>query len=226
MQSKKLAGNKISASTQKYLDIAAVHDDVVVMKDATLRMVLMVSSINFALKSEDEQNALISAYAGFLNALDYPIQIVVQSRPLNIDDYLNRLNQAEGQQNNELLKTQIDDYRSFIAELVKMGQLMSKKFFVVVSFNPLSNKRKGFFARLQELFTPAFTVRMQREKFLDRKKELMLRIDQVVGQLQSMGINSVLLDTQSLIELYYNWYNPDAAAIQKLTDVNNLQVEE
>lgn len=226
MQSKKLAGNKISASTQKYLDIAAVHDDVVVMKDATLRMVLMVSSINFALKSEDEQNALISAYAGFLNALDYPIQIVVQSRPLNIDDYLSRLNEAEGKQNNELLKTQINDYRGFIAELVKMGQLMSKKFFVVVSFNPLSNKRKGFFARLQELFTPAFTVRMQREKFLDRKKELMLRIDQVVGQLQSMGINSVLLDTQSLIELYYNWYNPDAAAIQKLTDVNNLQVEE
>ena len=93
MQSKKLAGSKPGASTQKYLDIAEIRDDVVVMKDGTLRAVLLASSINFALKSEEEQEALISAYAGFLNTLEFPLQVVIQSRKLNIDNYIERLKQ-------------------------------------------------------------------------------------------------------------------------------------
>src|SRR3989339_282798 len=121
MQSKKLAGKKPSTSTQSFLDIASIHDDVVIMKDGTLRVVLLVSSINFSLKSEDEQNALISAYASFLNSIDFPIQIVIQSRPLNIDGYLMRLGQMEKDQKNELLKMQIADYRNFVREMVDLG---------------------------------------------------------------------------------------------------------
>ncbi len=226
MMSKKLAGKKPSASTQSFLDIASIHDDVVVMKDGTLRSVLLVSSINFSLKSEDEQNALISAYASFLNSLDFPIQIVIQSRPLNIDNYLLRLEQTEKDQKNELLKMQITDYRNFVREMVDLGQIMSKRFFVTVPYNPLSNKRKSFFSRLQEIIVPALSVRLQREKFLQRKKDLMMRVDNVMGQLQSMGLNAVMLDTQSLIELYYNSYNPDIADTEKLVEVGKLQVEE
>lgn len=226
MQSKKLAGNKPSVSTQKFLDIASIHDDVVVMKDGTLRAVLMVSSINFALKSEDEQNALIGSYASFLNTLDFPIQVVIQSRPLNVDNYLMRLVDAEKTQENELLRLQIADYRNFISELVQLGQIMSKKFFVIIPFNPLSDKRKSFWSRLSETITPALSVRLQRAKFLERKKNLNMRTDQVVGHLGSMGLNVVALDTQSLIELYYNSYNPDVAAIEKLVDVGKIQIED
>lgn len=226
MQSKKLAGNKPSVSTQKFLDIAAIHDDVVVMKDGTLRAVLMVSSINFALKSEDEQNALIGSYASFLNTLDFPIQVVIQSRPLNVDNYLMRLVEAEKIQENELLRLQISDYRNFISELVQLGQIMSKKFFVIIPFNPLSDKRKSFWSRLSETITPALSVKLQRTKFLERKKNLTMRTDQVVGHLGSMGLNVVDLDTQSLIELYYNSYNPDVAAIEKLVDVGKIQIED
>lgn len=225
MQSKKLAGSKPSASTQRYLDIAAIRDDVVIMKDGTLRAALLVSSINFALKSEEEQEALVSAYVGFLNTLEFPLQIVIKSRRLNIDNYLSRLQQSEKEQTNELLKMQIADYRTFVSELVEMGQIMSKRFYVVVPYNPLSNKRKGFFSRLQEIFTPALTVRLKQEKFLARKKDLMMRVDQIIGQLQSMGLASVMLDTQSLIELYYNCYNPDLAETEKMVETDKLQVE-
>ncbi len=212
-------------STQQFLEIAEIKEDVVIMKDGTLRAVLLCSSVNFALKSEEEQEAIISAYVGFLNALEYPLQIVVQSRRLNVEEYLNRLADAQRAQTNELLKTQIGDYRQFVSELISLGQIMNKRFYVVVPYDPLTNKRKGFFARLQESISPALSVRLRDERFRDRRKDLLLRVDNIVANLGSMSVSAALLDTQSLIELYYTAYNPDVAETEKLTDVGKLRVE-
>src|SRR3990167_7054388 len=110
MQSKKLAGAKKGVPVQQYLDIAEIRDDVVLLKDKSMRAVLAVSSINFALKGEDEQNALIGGYAQFLNSLEFPLQIVIQSRKLNVDDYIERLKVAAKEQTNELLQMQIREY--------------------------------------------------------------------------------------------------------------------
>jgi len=225
MKSNKLAGKKIRASTQQYLDIAEIREDTVLMKDGTLRAVLLVGSINFALKSEEEQEALVSAYVGFVNTLEWPIQIQMQSRKLNIDNYLEQLRQSEKTLTNELLKAQIADYISFISELVQIGQIMTKKFFVVVSYNPLASKRKGFFTSLGEIFTPASLLRLKKERFLERKKELMSRVDQVSGQLGSMGLPVAQLTTQHLIELYYISYNPEVTETQKVAEIGQLQLE-
>ncbi|MBI4457886.1 hypothetical protein HY633_02900 [Candidatus Uhrbacteria bacterium] len=226
MQSKKLAGPKPGPATQRYLDISEVKDDVVVMKDGTLRAVLLVSSINFALKSEDEQNAIIQQYMSFLNALEFPLQVVIQSRRLNIDKYLDRLKENEKTQTNELLRLQISDYRTFIMELVSLGQIMQKSFFVVVPYNPLSDQRKGFFQRLSESFTPALLVKLAEERFRQRRDDLMKRVDAISGNLQSMGLKAHLLDTQGLIELYYRVYNPEIFDVQKMADVDKLRVTE
>lgn len=225
MQSAKLAGATPKNTTQQFLDIAEIKEDVVVMKDGTLRAVLLCSSVNFALKSEEEQEAIISAYVGFLNALEYPLQIVVQSRRLNVEEYLNRLSEAQRTQTNDLLKAQIADYRQFVAELISLGQIMSKRFFVVVPYDPLTNKRKGFFARMQETVTPALTLRLREEQFRQRRKDLLLRVDNVASNLGSMSVSAALLDTQSLIELYYTAYNPDVADTEKLTDVGTLRID-
>ncbi len=226
MQSPKLAGNKPGASTQQYLDITEIRDDCVVLKDGTLRSVILVSSINFALKSEDEQNAIIFGYMSFLNAFDFPLQIVVQSRRLDIDAYLERLKQAEKEQTNELLKVQIAGYRQFVAELVQIGEIMNKRFFVVVPYNPATDKRKGFFRRLGELFSPAVLIRLREETFKQYRKELFLRVEHVMGLLNSLGLSTVPLDTQGLIELYYNVYNPEISRYEKLTDIAKTRVEE
>ncbi len=223
---KPLVKAKPGPSTQKYLDIAEVREDVVVMRDGTLRAVLLVGSVNLALKSEEEQQATIAAYVGFLNAIDYPLQIVVQSRKLNIDEYLRRLAESEKAQTSDLLRLQIADYRKFVSELVELGDIMSKRFLMVVPYDPVSNKQKGFFARLRELFTPALVVRLKGEKFLERKNELVQRASRVQSGLKSMGLETVMLDTQSLVELYYNVYNPDLAEVQKLVDVGKIQIEE
>ncbi|MFH0928425.1 MAG: hypothetical protein V1821_03050 [bacterium] len=223
MQSSRTA--KPGPKTSQYLDIAEIRDDTVVMKDGTLRAVLLTSSINFALKSEEEQAAIIQAYMSFLNTMEYPIQIVIQSRRMNIDNYLDRLQATKDTQTNELLKAQISDYVSFIKELVQYGDIMSKKFYVVVSYNPLSDKRKGFFERVREVFTPASSIRLQDKVFIERKGILMSRVGHVQTGLGSMSVQGVVLDTQSLIELYYNAYNPETSETQKLGALELIQAE-
>ncbi len=218
----KLAQRKISTTTQKYLDIAEIRDGAVLMKDGTLRAIILVSSLNFALKSEDEQGAIVAAYISFLNNLEYPLQIVIQSRELNIDNYLETLEKKKKEQTNELLRVQTADYLSFVKELISLSKIMSKRFYVAVDYNPLSNKSKGFFSRLSEVFKPAVLIKVKEEKFQRRHKELVARAEKIMGGLGSMGLNCVLLDTQSIIELLYNTYNPETSANEKLVEVNKL----
>lgn len=221
-----MAINKVSApSTQRYLQMAEIKDDAVVLKDGSLLAVLLVSSVNFYLKSEEEQNALVAGYVQFLNSIDFPLQIVIQSRKLNIEGYLVGLKEAERKQKNELLKMQTADYREFISELVEMADIMSKKFFIVVPYAPSKSGRKGFFNRLTEVIYPASRVVLKGEKFSKYKEELGRRVDVAYSGLSSLGLNIVRLDTQSLIELYYNFYNPGVSEKERLTDVTKLNIE-
>ena len=120
---------------------------------------------------------------------------------------------------------QTADYRSFIEEFVGIGQIMTKKFYVVVPYDPLSNKKKTFFARLKEVMKPALTVRLKEKRFQQRKEDLNLRVRQTVGGLEWMGLQVVELDTQSLIELYYGTYNPDISYAESLAAIDKLQIE-
>lgn len=225
MQSQKLAGSKPGAPAQKFLDVSEIREGVVILRDGTMRAVLLTSSINFALKSEEEQEALVSAYVSFLNTLDYPLQIVVQSRKLNIDSYLERLKEEEKRQQNELLRLQIVDYRNFIGELVEMGGIMSKRFFVIVPWYPWGGKTKSFFAKFADVFKPLVGLKLKEEEFKKQRAALMQRTELVIGGLQSMGLAIAPLDTQGLIELFYECYNPELRETEKMREVEKINIE-
>ena len=232
MKSKKTT--KKIMSTQKFLDIAKIQEDTVILKDGTLRAVILVSSINFSLKSEEEQNAIIGAYINFLNFLNFPLQIVIQSRQLDIDGYLDRLKKIEKEQTNELLRMQTTEYRQYVGELVKLADIMTKRFYYggqaviegVIPYDPASDKQKSWFRRFLAIFTAAAEVKLKQDQFLKRRRALYQRIDHVITQLNSMSLKAVVLDTQSLVELYYNTYNPEVYNKEKLVELNKLRVEE
>lgn len=212
--------------TQNYIDIAEVHDDLVIMKDNTLVAILLVASVNFDLKSGEEQNAIIQGYISFINSLSFPVQIVVQSRKLNIEGYLAKLKIKEKEQTNELLKIQIREHGQYIKQLVELGDIMSKKFYVVVPYNPQEGmKKQGLVTKFFNSFQAVQIVNMRKEKFLKYRQEIDRRVETVQSGLQGMMINSQQLDTQSLIELFYNTYNPDISDQQKMAEVGKLQVE-
>lgn len=217
---------KSTPATQSYMTISEIRDDSVIMKDGTLRAVLLVSSINFALKSEDEQNAIVAGYVSFLNSLDTTLQIVIQSRKLNLDNYLIDIKRAEEAQTNDLLKLQTAEYRKYITELVELGDIMTKRFYVVVYFNPSFSKKRGFWQRSSDLMSPTKFIKLNQNEFIKRHKELFIGVDKIISGLSSMGLRSSVLNTQSLIELFYNTYNPAISESQKMADIRKLEIEE
>ncbi len=219
--------NTKKKSTQQYLDIAEIRDNIVVLKDGSLRAVLLASSINFALKSEEEQNAIIQSYISFLNSLDFPLQIVIQSRELNMDTYLQGLEAKQREQTNELLRTQIAEYHQYIKQLITLGEIMSKRFYVVVPYNTETQKggKKGFFSTMSTILSPATVLRLSQKQFIHHSTRLQSRIDKVISGLGSMGITGAQLSTQNLIELYYNSYNPELSFSQKIPPEDQIQVE-
>lgn len=220
-----LSRNKIKVSTQQYLDIAEIKDDTIVMKDGTLRSVLLVSSINFALKSEDEQDAVIESYIRFINNLSFTLEIVIQSRELDIENYLEYLKEKEKEQLNKLLKIQTADYIQYIQELTSLGKIMNKRFYVIIPYDPLTDKRKNFFSLISEALRPATIIKLKDKTFKTYQEMLDRRVESVAGGLESMGVAVVRLDTQSLIELYYKTYNPETSKNQNLVDLDKIRVE-
>lgn len=211
--------------TQRFLNVMEIRDNTVILKDGTLRGIILVASVNFSLKSEDEQNAVIAAYVSFLNSLDFPLQILIQSRKLNIDDYLERLKAIEKEQVNDLLKMQTREYRQYISELVQLADIMSKKFYMVIPYAKVSIKSKGFITMFKESLSPTSVINIKQKKFEKYKIELLKRMEYIIDGLSSIGLKSVPLDTQSLIELFYNTYNPDTYDQQRLVDINKLNID-
>ena len=214
---------RIGLSSQKYLEISEIRDNVVIMKSGALRAILMVSSINFALKSIEEQDAIIYHYQGFLNSLDFSVQIVVNSRQLNLDNYLQMLRDHEKKQTNELLRMQTSSYIEYIQGLVKMANIVSKTFYVVVPFAMSEKKGGGIASKAGAVLSPSKII-SGRETFEKFRDQLLQRVDHVIENLSGAGLRMTMLNTQELIELYYNLYNPEISEKLKLGDVNEMDL--
>ncbi|MBT4597929.1 hypothetical protein HOC76_02835 [bacterium] len=208
---------------QEQLNVSEIKDGVVVVKDGSLRSVLAVSSINFDLKSSTEQEAIIFAYQRFLNSLDFPIQIVISTRKFDIKPYLEMLERKKDTERNTLLRNQIDDYVHFVSELVNVSNIMSKLFYIVIPFYAIESKKEGFFSKMLAKLTPRKVVYQEREKFETYKNQLFQRVEEVKESLSGSGVRVVSLNTQELIEMYYNCYNPsefEHVAVPTLEDLN------
>jgi len=198
-----------SSPAQQFLTIDSVREDVVVLKDGGLRVVLMCSSFNFALKSTDEQDAVIFQYQNFLNSLDFPIQFLIHSRRLNVEPYLESLAERQKEEDNELLKIQIGEYLEFIKTFISSTNIMSKTFYAVVPFTPAIVEQGGFLASaLSGLGLGPKKAKGDTDIFEERKNQLWQRVDTVIEGLQRFGIRSAPLNTEELIELFYGLYNP------------------
>jgi len=197
-----------SKSTQEFLPVSEVRDGVVVLKDGSLRAILLASSINFALKSEDEQTAFIVQFQNFLNSLDFSCQIFVQSRMLDIRPYVATLEAAYKEQLDDLMRIQIREYIEFVKSFTEAANIMTKNFFVVVPYSPAINvTKKGPLAMLP--FGKKTTSTEEANKtFEEQVTQLEQRISIVQQGLVRTGVRTVQLGTEEAIELLYKMFNP------------------
>ncbi len=185
-----------SKTTQEFLELDEIKDGIVILKNRGLRLVLMVSSLNFALKSEDEQKAIIYQFQSFLNSLDFSCQIVCQSRKLNITGYLEKLEEIEKKEKNELLKIQTKEYIKFIESIVKESSIMKKNFFVIVPF---------YFSGTKMIMSKK---NISDENFERGKDQILQRARFIMLGLRNCGLTARPLNSLELAEFYWSLYHP------------------
>lgn len=209
-----MAQQQPKISTQQFVPFSAIYDDVAVTKKGTFCQILMVNSVNFGLKSDEEQNAIIYQYQSFLNSLSFPIQILMQSKRLDLTTYIKTLESRIAQEANELIRYQIQEYVDFIGKLISIANIMDKKFFIVVphSLPPSDLGGGGLFGNKN------VHLKVPLKKFLTVKESLTQKTNVIISGLTSMGISSKVLTTKQIIEIFYRTYNPEEAMKENLQD--------
>jgi len=202
----------VAKTTQEFVPIKEVRDGVIIMKDGSMRAVILSSSLNFALKSLDEQEAIIYQFQNFLNSLDFSVQISIQSRELDIRPYLATLEKRHNEELNDLLKIQIKEYIGFVKNFTESQNIMSKTFFIVVPFastvlNTKSNS--GFLSKFSSGNKEKTTQKT--DGFEESRTQLEQRTSVIQQGLTRCGIRSIVLGTEETIELFYKLFNPGDA---------------
>ncbi len=193
---------------QQFVEIKEIKNSIVYLKHGGLRQILIVSGINFDLKSETEQNLILSSFQNFLNTLDFGIQFFIHSRKVNVDAYLEAMTARGQEEQNQLLKIQIEEYINFIRSFVQENAIITKNFFVVVPYEPLSLTREA--SGLLGLFQkkPKDKTTEKKEISQENLEQLTHRVDEVMSGLEQIGLRATVLNDEELVELYYNLYNP------------------
>ena len=219
-------------STQNSLQIAEIRDGIVIMNDGSFRSVVMVKSVNFDLMSPQEQEAVEYAYQGFLNSLYFPIQIFIRSQKIDLQPYIEKLDKIRTEHDNMLLALLMEDYIGYIDALSQQTNIMDKHFYIVIPYFPVADvqkaltQSKNFFSGVAGIFSSKEQHVTINEAVLENAKtELRNRVQSVLSGLLQASIQGLPLDTQELIELYYDTYNPDTATRQQLKNFNELNAD-
>lgn len=218
-------------STQNTLQIAEIRDGIIIMNDGSFRSVLMMKSVNFDLMSPQEREAVEFSYQGFLNSLYFPVQITVRSQKVDIRPYLEKLDKIRSEHDNMLLALLMEDYIQFMNNIAMQTNIMDKQFYIVIPFIPAGleaqkavEASKNFVGNLLGAFKQgdAQHVVINEADLEAAKAELRNRVQAVLGGLMQAGVQGLPLDTEELIELFYDVYNPDTATRQQLKNFSNL----
>ena len=201
-----MATIKPAGATQKFVPVKEIRNGIIVLKDGGYRGVVVCSSINFGLKSADEQHAITLGFQNFLNTLDFSIQIIVNSRKMDLRPYLTLLGEKATEQKTELMRIQLREYVEFIRSFADQANIMTKSFYIVVSYSPkVSTAHAMSFLRHDSATTKNASAETS---FEEDRAQLEQRLSLVVSGLAGTGVRAAPLNTEEVIELLYRSFNP------------------
>jgi len=217
--------NAIRGSTQDHLPVEDVVDGVVVLSNGDCALIMQLSSVNFDLLSEKEQSALVFAYGGILNSLNFTIQILIRSESKDVSNYVKRLNEVEQTETNKLLKERIVSYKRFIEETVKKHDVLSKSFYIIVPFSIMElgvkSADKTVLGFLPKIGNKPARLPYNKEYIVEKAKaKLIPKRDHIMRLFSRLGLEIVQLNTKEIIQLLYKTYNEETASNQKISNLN------
>lgn len=210
----------IQSTTQDHLDIEEIKNDLVILKNGTVCAVLQTTAVNFDLLSEIEQDAIISAFSMLLNSITFPVQVVLRSKKLDITKYLEKVHRVERSINDPLLKHQAQSYRKFVQEIIRRNEVLDKKFYVVVPSGGTASNEPGsgpfgWLFKLMGMHTKRVTINVN-QTLQDAQIQLMPKADHLIKEFNRLGVRARQLNTQELVELYFDIYNPSSIHGQRI----------
>lgn len=205
-------------STTRHLPFSQIRENIVIMKDDSARLIMKCSTINFLLKNTDEQDSIIISFQRFLNSLDFPIQILVRSRKLDIDSYLAKLNDKAIKQKNSLLQNQTYEYIEYLRKLIEVAQIMKKEFYIIIPYDESENKSvkdtslmwpiKSFVDSVFKNWVDTSKIKSQIRNFTKMKKGLIARSSSIKTWLENIWIRADAIDKGELVKFLTDYYNP------------------
>lgn len=198
---------KISASTQKFIEIEDIRENIVILSAQRACMVLQITATNFSLLSREEQDARMFAYASLLNSLSFPIQILIRNKRVQIEPYLRLLKEEADKTANPKLADNIRQYKDFVENLIKLTSVLDKTFYLIIPFNSLEGGLQGAQTTLTGTTKDAF--------FEQAKGTLHGKAEALLGQIERINLRARVLEKEDLIKLYYEIYNPENASLQQ-----------
>ena len=209
---------KNNSSTQNLMPINEIRNNTIILKNSSLRSIIEVDGINIDLMANEDQENVLRTWQSFLNNLDFSIQILIVSRKANIDEYVSNVEEKTANVEEDLLKTQVNDYITFIRDFTTNNQIIDKKYYVVVPYDPFVMKKSAFGGQIKDMFLNIFNlnreafsqdVLLNDMEFQKNYQQLIVRQDTVLSQLQRMGLSAQLVTTNDIVPLIHNIYNPD-----------------
>ncbi len=207
-----------NSSTQNLMPINEIRNNTVILKNGSLRSIIEVDGINIDLMSNEDQENTLRTWQSFLNNLDFSVQILIVSRKANIDEYVSNVESKTAEVEEDLLKTQVNDYVTFIRDFTANNQIIDKKYYIIVPYDPFIMKKSAFGGQIKDMFLSIFNLNREafsQDVLLDDKEfqknyqQLIVRQDTILSQLQRMGLSAQLVQTNDIIPLIHNIYNPD-----------------
>lgn len=210
--------NVQNSSTQYLMPINEIRNNTIVLKNSALRSIIEVDGINIDLMSPEDQENMLRVWQSFLNNLDFSIQVLIISRKANIDEYISNIEDKLQGIEEEMLQMQTADYISFIRDFTSNNQIIDKKYYIVIPYDPFVFKKNSFIGQIKDMFLNIFNLNREAfsqnvilndDEFQKNYQQLILRQDTIISQLQRMGLSSKLITTNEIIPLVHNIYNPD-----------------
>lgn len=212
----------INYTTQEHLDILDIKNNLVVLKNGSVTAVLQTTAVNFDLLSEIEQDAIISAFSMLLNSITFPMQIVIRSKKLDITKYVERIIRTENKITDPLLKRQAEAYRKFVQDIIKRNEVLDKKFYMAINSGGASGKdiisnpfAFDFIKKLFGMHTRRVNVNIN-QTLQTAQVQLLPRTEHLIKEFSRIGVKVRQLNTQELVELYFDIYNPSAIHGQRI----------
>jgi len=212
----------MATSTQQFIDIAGIKDGIIILKNGGYRIIMQIGAINFALKSEQEQNSLVFQFQSFLNSLHFPIEIVVRSKRLDLVPYLKKIGETAASSQNELITALSKDYVGFVAQLINVANIMKKSFYVVIPYEPINVSKLNIFQSLFEKSQNFEGIKISETDFKSQTDQLLQRANIAASGLGGMGLHCLQLSTEEVIDLFYQVYNPDEAGKERIDNIDAL----